>query len=200
MWSLFFLPLFPTSPDITAPDLSSGLRGRLGKGRGERLINISPARLLGGLIHTLPIFHPPPTYSHPSLFRMCKGSPNKAVLNSESTWLVAGGILSLRWREVFSFHAARATTLLPGLKKLNMLHRQGFPGYLMTPRYKGWAQWRDWSSCHHADPACPFLSSLIISAHREHNFCNQKKKKQPCSLLNVRYVTGSVICLMCVMH
>ena len=98
MWSLFFLPLFPTSPDITAPDLSSGLRGRVGKGRGERLINISTARLLGGLIHTLPIFHPPPTYSHPSLFRMCKGSPNKAVLNSESTWLVAGGILSLKCR------------------------------------------------------------------------------------------------------
>lgn len=74
---------------------------------------------------------------------MCEGSPNKVVLNSESTWLVAGGILSLRWREVFgwrqvfSFHAAKATTLLPGLNKLNLSHRQGFPGYLMTPRYKG---------------------------------------------------------------
>ena len=79
---------------------------------------------------------------------MCEGSPNKAVLNSESTWLEAGGILSLRWREVFgwrkvfSFHAAKATTLLPGLNKLNLLPRQGFPRYLMTPRYKGWAQWR----------------------------------------------------------
>ena len=58
----FFLPLFPTSPDINAPDLSSGLRGRVGKGRGERLINISTARLLGGLIHTLPIFHPSPIF------------------------------------------------------------------------------------------------------------------------------------------
>lgn len=58
----FFLPLFPTSRDINAPDLSSGLRGRVGKGRGERLINISPARLLGGLIHTLPIFHPSPIF------------------------------------------------------------------------------------------------------------------------------------------
>lgn len=98
MVSCFFLPHSPTSPDINAPDLSSGLRSRVGKGRGERLINISTARLLGGLIHTFPMFHPPPPYSHPSLFHMCEGSP---VLSSESTWLMAGGILSLEMERGF---------------------------------------------------------------------------------------------------
>lgn len=32
---------------------------------------------------------------------MCEGSPNKAVLNSESPWLVAGGILSLEMERGF---------------------------------------------------------------------------------------------------
>ena len=68
--SCFFLPHSPTSPDISAPDLSSGLRGRVGKGRGERLINISTARLLGGLIHTFPMFHPPPRIPIPA-FSTC---------------------------------------------------------------------------------------------------------------------------------
>lgn len=155
------------------------------------MINISTARLLGGLIHTFPMSHPPPCIPIPAFSTCVRVAQTRQCLTQSppGLWLVE--FLALRWREafgwrkVFRFHAAKATTLLPGLKKLNLLHRQGFPGYLMIPRYKGWAQWRDWSSCPHAEPACPFLSSLIISAHREHNFCNQKKKKTTLSLLNV---------------
>ena len=185
MVSCFFLPHSPTSPDINAPDLSSGLRGRVGKGRGERLINISTARLLGGLIHTFPMFHPPPRIPIPAFSTCVRVAETRQCLTQSppGLWLVE--FLALRWREAFGwrkafrFHAAKATTLFPGLKKLNLLHRQEFPGYLMTPRYKGWAQWRDWSSCPHAEPACSFLSSLIIPAHSIISV-TKKRKKQPC--------------------